>query len=300
MISWDDYRLVLAIARARGLPGAAQNLGVTLSTVFRRLERIEEALGARLFDRLRGSYQPTEAGHELVRAAERMEQDALSADRAITGRDQQLTGTLRLTATEALSACFLARHIPAFHREHPGITVEIISDNRVLSLAGREADIALRPRRPTEETLIARKAGTINWGIYASESSCKSLGEVTDLSALAGRAFIDWDGGPAGPWLEGAIPEVKTPIRTGSLITNATITASDEMLAVLPCMLGMLWPGLGTVLAPLPNLAGELWVTTHEDMRRNARVRVLFDFIIGAAAADRVLFEGINEPKPEL
>jgi DNA-binding transcriptional LysR family regulator len=297
MISWDDYRLVLAIARAGGLPGAAQSLRVTLSTVFRRLERIEEALGARLFDRLRGSYQPTEAGHELVRAAERMEQDALSADRAITGRDQQLTGTLRLTATEALAACFLARHIPAFHREHPGITVEIISDNRLLSLAGREADIALRPKRPTEETLVARKAGTINWGIYASKASCAPLGEVIDLSALSGRAFIDWDGGPASPWLEAAVVQAKVPIRTGSLLTNAAIAASDEFLAVLPCILGELWPGLGTVLAPLPDLSGELWVITHEDMRGNARLRVLFDYLIAAAMADRALFEGLEFPQ---
>lgn len=298
MIAWDDYRLVLAIARAGGLPGAAQSLGVTLSTVFRRLERIEEALGARLFDRQRGSYQPTEAGHELVRAAERMEQDALSADRAITGRDQQLTGTLRLTATEALATCFLARHIPTFHREHPGIIVEIISDNRLLSLAGREADIALRPTRPTEETLIARKAGTINWGIYASKAGWPSLDAVTDLSELSGRAFIDWDGGPASRWLEGAIAPEKIPIRTGSLITNAAITASDEFLAVLPCMVGALWPGLRTVLAPLPDLAGELWVTTHEDMRGNARVRVLFDYLIAAAAADKALFEGLTESNP--
>lgn len=293
MISWDDYRLILTIARAGGLPGAAQSLGVTLSTVFRRLERAEEKLGARLFDRLRGSYQPTDAGHELIRAAERMEQDALSADRAISGRDQLLTGTLRLTSSEALATCFLARHIPSFHKEHPGIKVEIISDNRLLSLAGREADIALRPHRPTEETLIARKAGTIKWGIYASKKSCESLGNLTDLSALTEHVFIDWDGGPATSWLKRTIAPTKVPIRTSSLITNAALTASDGFLAVLPCMLGMLWPGLSTVLAPLPDLAGELWVTTHEDMRGNARVRVLFNYLIKAAAADRVLFEGL-------
>ncbi len=126
MISWDDYRLVLAIALARGLPGAAEKLGVTLSTVFRRLERVEEELGARLFDRLRGGYEPTETGFELARAAEQMELEALSADRIISGRDQQLTRLLRITATDALAVNFLARHIPVFHNMHPGIKVEII------------------------------------------------------------------------------------------------------------------------------------------------------------------------------
>ncbi|MFC6670006.1 LysR family transcriptional regulator [Marinobacterium aestuariivivens] len=234
MISWDDYRLVLAVARAKGLPGAAESLGVTLSTVFRRLERTEDALGTRLFDRLRGSYQPTEAGLELVRAAERMEQDALAADRSVTGRDRQLTGTLRVTATESLTTFFLARHLPTFHSKHPGITVEIIPDNRLLSLAAREADISLRPKRPTEETLVARKAGTIHWGIYAGKATAESLGRVTELSALAKCRVVDWDGRPVTSRLEDAIPGVEIPIRSGSLLTNAALAAEGTCWRCCP------------------------------------------------------------------
>ena len=99
MLVWNDYRVVLAIARARKLSAASEALGVTLSTVFRRLERIEEQLGTRLFDRRPGGYIPTEAGKELAHAAERMEQEALAGDLAVTGRDQRLHGTLRVTAT---------------------------------------------------------------------------------------------------------------------------------------------------------------------------------------------------------
>ncbi len=292
MIGWDDYRLVLAIARARGLPGAAEQLGVTLSTVFRRLERIEEELGTRLFDRLRGSYEPTETGFELARAAEQMEHEALSADRIISGRDQQLTGLLRVTATDALAVSFLARHFPAFHTIHPGIKVEIISDDRVLSLAGREADIALRPKRPTEETLVARKIAIIRWGIYASKGTCESLGRVKNLPALAGLEFVNWEGGPASAWFDEAIPGTQSPVISSSLITNAALAAESGLLVSLPCLLGSLWPNLGAVLAPLPEPVGELWVATHEDMRRNARVKALFDYLVAAAEADETLFEG--------
>ncbi len=292
MISWDDYRLVLAIARARGLPGAAETLGVTLSTVFRRLERVEEELGARLFDRLRGSYEPTETGIELARAAELMEYEALSADRLISGRDQQLTGLLRITATDALAVSFLARHIPAFHEVHPGIKVEIISDDRVLSLAGREADIALRPKRPTEETLVARRIATIRWGIYAGKETCDSLGRVKNLTALAGRKFVNWEGGPASAWFDETIPGTRSPIISSSLITNAALAAQSNLLVSLPCLLGSLWPNLGTVLAPLPEPVGELWVATHEDMRSNARVKALFDYLVTAAETEKRIFEG--------
>ena len=111
MLGWDDYRIVLEIARGQGLAGAAQSLDVTLSTVYRRLERIEETMDARLFDRRKGNYEPTDAGRAIVDAAERMETEALAADRTVIGRDQQLTGSLRITATELFATCFLARHL---------------------------------------------------------------------------------------------------------------------------------------------------------------------------------------------
>ncbi len=296
MLAWDDYRLVLAVARAGGLPGAAERLGVTISTVYRRLERVEDALGVRLFDRLRGGYQSTEAGRELMSAAERMEQEALAGDRAVTGRDQQLSGTLRVTASEVLAAFFLSRHVPTFRSEHPGLFVEIISDNRRLSLADREADVALRPRRPKEETLVGRKVGTIRWGIYAGPEVCERYGAVSELSALAGEDFIGWEGSPAAneamAWLEGAVPDAKILYRSSSLITNAALAAAGKVLAPLPCLLGSVWPGLGSVLAPASKEPGELWIATHQDLRRNARVRALLDHLATAAKADRVLLEG--------
>lgn len=292
MINWDDYRLILAIARARGLPGAANSLKVTLSTVFRRLERIEETLSTRLFDRMRGSYEPTDSGFELIRAAERMEHEALSADRIIAGRDQQLTGLLRVTVTDALSVSFLSRHIPSFHVKHPGINVEILSDDHLLNLAGREADIALRPRRPAEETLVARKIATIHWGIYASHETCKSLGKIQDLASLDGQKFISWSGGSASIFIDKIIPTTHCPISSSSLTTNAELAAHSDLLVLLPCLMGSQWRSLSPVIAPLPGPVGELWVATHEDMRRNARVKALFDYLVLAAEADKDRFEG--------
>jgi len=292
MTTWDDYRLVLAIARARGLPGAAANLKVTLSTVFRRLERIEDKLGTRLFDRLRGSYEPTDTGVELIRAAERMEYEALNADRIISGRDQKLTGVLRITATDALAISFLARHLPAFHTVHPRINVEILSDDHLLSLAGREADLALRPKRPEEETLVARKIATIRWGIYASKETSRSVGKIQNLASLSGLGFVNWIGGPASKWFDEVIPHSIESISSSSLIINAELAAQSDLLVPLPCLLGSQWRNLRPVMTPLTKPVGELWVATHEDMRRNARAKALFDYLVLAAEADKDRFEG--------
>lgn len=293
-LSWDDYRFVLAIARTQGVTRAAAALGVTVSTVFRRLERIEAAIQTQLFDRSRQGYKLTAAGREAVTAAEIMEQAAFAADRSITGRDQQLTGLLRVTATETVATCFLNRHVAAFRDTHPGITVNIISDNRVLSLAEREADIALRPKRPTDETLIARRIAILSWGVYGDASSATA----STPSDLAGQRFAVWDGGAlareAEDWLRENVPDADIAFRSSSMLTNAGIAAAGAGLAMLPCLVGAVWPGLAPVLAPLPDggRSGELWLAIHEDMRHNARVRALADHLADAAAGDAALFEG--------
>src|SRR5438270_13236118 len=99
MFDWDDLRVVLAIARAGSLGGAATRLGINQSTVFRRINRLEAELAVRLFERLPAGYVPTAAGERLLVTAQRMEDEALALDRAISGNDCQLTGVLRVTSS---------------------------------------------------------------------------------------------------------------------------------------------------------------------------------------------------------
>ncbi len=296
MINWNDYHLILSIHRSKGLPGAAEHLGVTLSTVFRRLERMEDNLGVRLFDRNKGVYHPTDAGQRMVQAAERMEQEALAGDRAITGQDQQLQGSITITSTESISASFLARHIPAFQKQYPGLTVTIMSSDRKLSLADREADIALRPRRPKTDSLIGRKIGQSNWGIYAAAPIAGRYKKIRILSDLAGLDVIGWEGSPAAhdtmTWLASRIDPLNIIYKSNSLLTNASLAASGDALVPLPCRVGSFWPGLAPILSPLDDAMGELWLVMHQDLKRNARVRALADFIAHAAKEEATIFCG--------
>jgi molybdate transport repressor ModE-like protein len=86
MLSWDDFRHVKAIADSGSLNGAAQALGINHSTAFRRLGQIEQRLGSRWFKRGRSGYSLTPAGQEMVRLAERMEQDVASFARGENGK----------------------------------------------------------------------------------------------------------------------------------------------------------------------------------------------------------------------
>lgn len=290
-MDWDDYRLLLSIARNRGLPGAASDLGVSVSTVFRRLEKIEGERGRSLFSRARQDYVPTEVGMDLVRVAESIETEVQRGERAISGRDQELTGTLRVTASEVIATYFLARHIPDFRLRHPQLSMEILSGNSMFSLEDQTADIALRPVRPTDVNLVGRKVAELHWGRYRSafppgepevEERDRDPEEAIGLSSGA-HSFQEKLLGRAELLLANVV------WRSNSLVTNAAIAKASTSTALLPCILGESWPGLQCIEAPIPEIAGELWIVCHKDLHRTARIRAFFDFVIEKARADPLL-----------
>src|SRR3954470_4111321 len=153
MLDWDDLRVVLAVARGGTLSAAARALGITQPTVGRRIDGFERAVGARLFQRRPSGYVLTAAGRAVAGHAERIEREALAAERAITGRDAGLQGAVRITASEWLIARVIGPVLAGLIDRHRGLVIDLIADPRHLNLARREADIALRPR-PFEQQAV--------------------------------------------------------------------------------------------------------------------------------------------------
>lgn len=282
MIGWDDYRLVLGIARRGRIVPAADDLGVTQSTVFRRLADIETQVGCPLFHRDNGIYTPTEDGAHIVAAAERMEQETASALRHVTGHDQQLRGTVTITASESLSVFFVARHVGQIRQDHPELAISVLSGNQTLSLANLEADIAIRPSRPTDATLFGRKMGDIRWAIFAPNDE---NGDVIGLStaARASRTMIA---------AQRHLPDRDALVQSNSLLLNANLAVHTGSSVALPMVVGEQWPGLTRISDPFSDDFGELWIVCHNDMRRNAKVRVVFDTLVAAAQTEKHLFQG--------
>jgi DNA-binding transcriptional LysR family regulator len=296
MFDWDDLRTVLALARSGGLAGAAAALGVNQSTVFRRVNRLEARLAVRLFDRLQSGYVATADGERLLEAAERMEEEATALDRAITGSDCRLSGLLRVTSSETTASHILTRHLAGFRRQHPGIEIELIVENRVLSLTRREADVALRPTRPSENGLFGRKLSDIAWAIYGSLEYFAAHGRPVEAADLAGHALIGWDEpqtyGAVTRWLAKAAPGNRPAYRSNSLLNQRDAVRAGIGVAALPCFLGDGEAGLVRVIGPVPALVRELWLVTHEDLRRTARVEAFFATMGAAIKEDRPLLEG--------
>jgi DNA-binding transcriptional LysR family regulator len=304
---WNDLRLVLAVARAGGLIGAAKALGVDHSTAFRRLRAAEARLGQPLFERLPGgAYEPTPLAERMAAAAERMEDEALALGRELAGQDRRLAGRLRLTSSETLAHDLLTPHLAAFRRAHPGITLELVIDNRVLNLARREADVALRPTRPREGDLWGRKLADVAWTAYGAPDMAP--GPLAAPDELTHHPLIGWvepAGVRAAEWLDALAPAAAFAYRTNSLVNQLQAAKAGIGLAVLPCYLGDPEPGLARALpGPIPELARELWIVTHADLKRTARVRAFFDAVGDGLAAQRPLFEGrepatASRPGPE-
>ncbi|SAL55482.1 LysR family transcriptional regulator [Caballeronia humi] len=298
MDDWNELRLVLAVQRGGGLTAASEAMGIDHSTAFRRLKALEARLGVRLFERLpNGVYQATEAGARIAAGAERMEDEFLALNRDVAGGDHRLSGRLRVTSSETLAYSLLTAHLAALRQAHPGIVVELSIDNRVLSLSRREADIALRPVRPKEGELWGRKLAGVAWALYAAPAYLAENSGLSRSGELDGHALIGWDEAApaiaAAEWLARSATSASVVYRTNSLVNQLIAARTGIGLALLPCYLGDSDGGVVRVSGePVAALQGELWIVTHGDLKKTARVRAFFDLVGEGLASQRDLFEG--------
>jgi DNA-binding transcriptional LysR family regulator len=165
-MSWDEFRLVKAIADSRSLAGAAEKLTLNHSTVFRRLGALEEAMGVRLFERARAGYAPTPAGEEMIALASKMEQEIVDFERVVVGRSAKPAGELRLTTNDAFLNWLIAPMLASFRKAYPDIRLDVVVGHEHLNLSRRDADVALRATQDPPETLVGRKIARIGWAAY--------------------------------------------------------------------------------------------------------------------------------------
>jgi DNA-binding transcriptional LysR family regulator len=124
-------------------------------------------LGRALFERRADGYALTVEGKAVLDEASAMDEAALSVLRRLDA-GTELSGLVRLTAGRVLAESFLIDRLSGFHERYPAIDIELIGEARVVSLARREADIALRFGSPRDSELLTRRLGRIGFGLYAS------------------------------------------------------------------------------------------------------------------------------------
>jgi DNA-binding transcriptional LysR family regulator len=284
LLDWNDLRFFLAIARTGSLSAAARELRVTQSTAGRRLASLEAGLGARLLHRTPEGYVPTLAGEAILGQVERVEAEALAVERAVGGRDAQLEGVVRVTAVETLASFVLAPSFCALQLRSPEVTIELLASVRHLSLAMREADVAVRLSRFEQHDLVARRIGRIGHGLYASAAYLERHGEPDFAAGCPGHRLVTGLGGAEVPqlagWLAEVAPRAGVALKTDSPEAQRQAALCGEGMACLARMRG---DAAGDRLRRLRPPHGapsiDIWLAVHKDNRRTPRVRLVLDAV---------------------
>ena len=286
-MDWDDLRTFLAVARTGSLTEAARSLGVSYSTVSRRLAGLEEGLGARLFDRDTSGYAPTPVGAEMLESARRMEAEFEGLSRRVRGQDARLAGRVRVATTDALATSFMPE-LASFSRRFPDIEVDLLTTPEPAELAMREAEVALLVTDRPPSSLVGRRLAKLPSALYAAQSYLADHPATLDPPA---HVWVGWEDGmahiPAARWMREHVPHARVACRvsTGTAL-RAAVQAGVGVAHVL-CFLADEEPGLERLCPPEPVLETGLWLLTHEDLRATGRVRVFLDFMAEAVGRHR-------------
>ena len=291
---WDDLKAFLAVARSGRLTEAARLMGVEHTTLSRRITRLEDALGVRLFDRRPTGYDLSAEGEQLLPRAEDIERAALGIWSERVDPEVGLTGSVRIGTPEAFGTFCLADRLGELSAQHPGLSIELVAMPRAFSLSKREADLAIGLSRPATGRLHARKLGDYELGLYggAEYLACKGSPETeSDLRQHRFLGYIDeLVFAPELDYFEAALPGLQPTIRISNVITQMAATCAGAGLCILPCFMADRRPDLVRILPRSISIIRSYWLLTHSDMLGLKRIKIASDFITSVVRASRPAF----------
>lgn len=297
MFDWSDLRHFLAVSRHGSTLAASKSLRVSQSTVQRRLEALESALGRRLVERHATGYRLTKLGEEMVPHAERVEASVQEFERRFASTNPDMRGTLRVACpATAAHRLMKAQVLDAFHSRHPGLRAEFVMTEEFLDLAKREVDLAIRQGMPQDEALVARRIADVPWAVYGSRAYFERNGSPQRAADLDRHAVVAFDAimtnHAAAQWMRAVAPAATIAARGDSVPSILLAVKSGAGLAPLPMPIGSRESDLVAVIGPLPELTFPFYLVAHKDMQRTPRVRAFFDFVAAEIKTFRRVLAG--------
>ena len=284
---WALLRAFLEVAQSGSLSRAAVALGSSQPTLSRQIAQLEAQLGSALFERTTRGVRLTEAGTALLVPAERMREQALQFALLAAGRAQTLAGTVRITASEIISAYMLPPLLRTLREAHPEIQIELVASNTLENLLDRDADIALRMVRPTQTALVARRLADQPLGLYAHRDHIQAHGQAS-ASTMLQHAWVGYD--RSDQMLRGfraaghPVPRELFGFRCDNQIVAWQAVLAGLGIGAMTQRVAALFPQVVRVLpevaiAPLP-----MWITAHRELRGTPRLKLVFDALALALA----------------
>ena len=287
-MQWDDLRIFLAVARDGSISGAAKRLGVQHSTVSRRIRSLEQRFKTRLLERKKSGYELTAAGDALKAVAAKMEIEALEAEGSIAGHEERPAGELRVSAINNMASSVLMPVFTSFSQQYPDIELHVQVSNKYVSLAERQADVAIRltdtPLDTLVGTLLTKVASTV-YGARAYVRSLRGDGAQPKWLGIECCAFHQ-------SWTRQACPNQEHNFFVDDTLLTLAALQQGIGLAYLPCFMGDGDQRLERYRPPDRTHDLGLWLVYHPDLRRSRRVRLFRDHMVAQIGLQRSLFEG--------
>lgn len=278
-MEWSDLKIFLAIARHGTLGAAARAAGQSQPTMGRRLRALEAAVGHSLFQRTSDGFVLTDEGTAALLHAERIEEEALAFERELAGQGRQLEGVLRIASSDWFGAHVLTPILARLTTEYPQLTVELLTDARIYSLARREADLAFRITPFDESGVIRRKLTHLDYGLYGAAGT-----PAPEPGSGRSSRLVTMDHGfaafPDAAWMRETFPHASVAFRSNSRDAQARAVLSGAGIAVLPRLMADRLPGLVAFEVPSPPPGRDVWVGYHGDLRRLRRLRVVLEAVL--------------------
>lgn len=293
MFDWDDTRYLIVVAELGSTLAASRRLGVSQTTVARRVSALEEALGLRLFERRAAGYQLTDQGRALLPAALELQKVAERFADAARTSVRDVSGVVRITMPEIYATTILAPMLRDFHRAHPAIRIELDTTDALRDLAAGGADIALRLcARPEGGGLIARRVAVDEWSVYCSRAYAAERGQPRNRRELADHVLIA-GGEPAmrrhyREWLASNDLEAAVAMEHDTAVGILSAVRAGAGVAAMPCLVADREPELIRCLPSMPQHDRGLWLVVHERSRSMPRIRATLDFVAERFAGMRV------------
>jgi DNA-binding transcriptional LysR family regulator len=286
MIDWEDIRHFLAVAQSGTLSGAARSLKVDHATVSRRLAALEVALEVKLVDRLPRSCRLTAIGRKVFERAAAMEDGADGIARLAKAAQAPLFGRVALSAPPVLVAHLLAENLARFRAGYPDIRLSLSAQGQQVSLGRREADVAVRLVKPQEARSVARKIGTMAFGLYAHRSYAHLAAPERWQFIAFDQSFADM---PQQRWLLGIAGDRPVACELNHISEHLIAARAGVGVAGLPCFLGEQDRDLVRIGQDVPPFARDIWLAVHRDLRKTPAVRAVIDFLATAISERRDL-----------
>ncbi len=284
--TWDEIRIAYHVARAGTVSGAAEALGVHHATVIRHVDALEARLGLRLFQRHARGYTPTEAGIELMQVAGATDDQFAQLAARLGGGGTAMEGELTITSIPEL-APLLVPALIRFGAAHPALAVRLLTDTRVYRLEYGEAHVAIRASdRPQEPDNVVQPFGRIRYALYAAPEYVAAHGRPDGAEELARHRCV----GPDRPdtpvpflrWLAGHVPASALVFRGSDLATLERAVLDGAGVGFLPPWKAQ---GMVEILPAREEWDAVLWLVSHVDLHRSAKVQAALGHLKAAAEA---------------